>query len=311
MSVLTTTLTETMATYYDKVFLERAQLHLVHSQYAQKRGIPANEGKTVNFTRHTPPAVATTALTEGENPSSSDVSASTVTATLAEYGNYEIVSKLYKRTSIDEKLEEQVATMGQNMGETVDTLVRTALVSGGVTQQIASAATAATSIAATDILDAAECRKSVRSLKKAKAIKVAGAQKKMVFGGIVGPEGSYDLQGDSTWQATQQYVNPTPMMRGNLGTFQGIEFTETDNTYITSTPAYATWVMGYQGVGAVSIDSEDVEKPGNATMILKEPGPQDTSNPLNRFGTIGWAVEFVPVVLNANWVVQVLHGATA
>lgn len=74
------------------------------------------------------------------------------------------------------------------------------MVSGSPTQQIASAATAATSIAATDILDASEVRKAVRTLKKNKALQLKGTKNSMVFGGIVGPEGSYDL-GIQTWRS--------------------------------------------------------------------------------------------------------------
>jgi N4-gp56 family major capsid protein len=39
---------------------------------------PANEGKQVSFTRHTPLATATTALTEGTNPSEVNLTATTV-----------------------------------------------------------------------------------------------------------------------------------------------------------------------------------------------------------------------------------------
>jgi N4-gp56 family major capsid protein len=131
----TGTLTVTMATYYSKVFLEKARLILRHDAFAQKRGIPANSGKTVYFTRHTQPAVATTAITEGTNPTAVTVSGATVSTTLSEYGSYTNISKFYERTSIDVGLKEQVEAMGINMGESIDTIIRTALVaSGGVSQ---------------------------------------------------------------------------------------------------------------------------------------------------------------------------------
>lgn len=311
MAIITTGLTATIATVFDKRFLERAKLQLTHGQFAQKRGIPSNGGTTIIFNRHSIPAVATTALTEAANPASADVSSTQVCAVLLEYGSYELISSLYSRVSVDVKLLEQVSAYGQYMGETIDVLIRTSMVSGSPTQQIASAATAATSIAATDILDAAEVRKAVRTLKKNKALQLKGTKNSMVFGGIVGPEGSYDLQGDSTWQATQQYVQPDPMKVGLLGTFQGVDFVETNNTYITATPAYATWIMGSEAIGVVSIDSEDVITPGNGTLIIKDPGPNSTNDPLNRASTIGWQVTFVPKVLNTTWLVQILHGATA
>jgi hypothetical protein len=63
MAVITSGLTVTMATYYSKIFLEKARLLIRHDAFAQKRGVPANQGKVVNFTRHVQPAVSTTGLT--------------------------------------------------------------------------------------------------------------------------------------------------------------------------------------------------------------------------------------------------------
>lgn len=64
---LTTGLTQEMSVYYEKVFLARAEYEYIFNQGAQMRTQPSNEGKQINFTRHTPLATATTALTEGIN----------------------------------------------------------------------------------------------------------------------------------------------------------------------------------------------------------------------------------------------------
>jgi N4-gp56 family major capsid protein len=62
MSAQTTALlTQEMSTYYEKVFLARAEYAYIFNQGAQMRTQPANEGKVVSFTRHTPLATATTA----------------------------------------------------------------------------------------------------------------------------------------------------------------------------------------------------------------------------------------------------------
>lgn len=67
MSAQTTSgLSQEMSVYYEKVFLARAEYEYIFNQGAQMRTQPANEGKQVVFTRHTPLATATTALTEGK-----------------------------------------------------------------------------------------------------------------------------------------------------------------------------------------------------------------------------------------------------
>ena len=118
-AVVTTGLTQTMSTYFSKVFLEKSRLLIRHDAFAQKRGVPANQGKIVNFTRHIQQAVAVTGLTESVTPAGVATTAQTIAVTLVEYGNYEQISKFYERTSIDVGLKEQVEAVGINMGESI------------------------------------------------------------------------------------------------------------------------------------------------------------------------------------------------
>ena len=64
MSSIATTLTTLMSTYYDKVFLERAELALTYDVGAQSKNLPLNSGKVVYFNRFSPLAVATSAITD-------------------------------------------------------------------------------------------------------------------------------------------------------------------------------------------------------------------------------------------------------
>lgn len=105
-----------MSIFYEKVFLARAEYEYIFSGGAQKRTQPANEGASVKFTRHTPLATVTTALTEGVNPSEVNLTASTVSATLLEYGTTVKVSRFLSETSIDVNNKEKIEVVGQNMG---------------------------------------------------------------------------------------------------------------------------------------------------------------------------------------------------
>lgn len=101
MASLTTssTLSGLMQIFYDKVFLDRAEMSLSYDYGAQKKTMPKNSGKTIYFNRFSPLAVATTPLTENTNPSGVDMSSTVVSATIAEYGNYTRVSSLFEMTS--------------------------------------------------------------------------------------------------------------------------------------------------------------------------------------------------------------------
>lgn len=312
MAVTTGGLTATMATYYSKVFLEKARLLIRHDAFAQKRGVPANSGKVVNFTRHVAPAVATSGLTESVTPTAINVSGQTVAVTLVEYGAYGQISKFYEKTSIDVGLKEQVEAFGVNAGESIDTIIKNTLIAAGGTAQYTDASTSSTSVASA--IDSSDIRKAVRTLKKNKAIPFQGTQGNPVFGGLIGPEVAYDLLGDTTWQATQQYVNPDPMKRGILGTFFGVEFVETNNNYkpnSSGSGGYVTWICGKEAYGVVSIDSEDVTSPGAAQIVLKDSGPNDTGNPLSLWSTLGWYAPFNAVVLNTDWIIELYASASS
>lgn len=58
-------LTQTMQLFYDRVFLTRAMVELRHDFGAQVRNVPMNSGKSIVFTRFTPLAIVTAALSEG------------------------------------------------------------------------------------------------------------------------------------------------------------------------------------------------------------------------------------------------------
>ena len=50
----TSTLSPEMKTFYDKQLLKNAKAVLVHNQFGQKRPIPKNGGKTIEFRKFSP-----------------------------------------------------------------------------------------------------------------------------------------------------------------------------------------------------------------------------------------------------------------
>ena len=99
-----------------------------------------------------------------------------------------------------------------------------------------------------------------------------------------------------------------------IGTYFGVEWVESTNLYTsvpTSAAVYTTWVFGKEGLGVVTIDSEDATGKANAKLTIKDSGPNDTSNPLDMYSTIGWKALLAPQVLNCDWIVEIYSGASA
>jgi N4-gp56 family major capsid protein len=303
MASTTTGLTALMQTFYDKVFLERAKMELRHDFGATKKGVKPNSGALVYFTRFTPLAVATTALTEATNPSAASMTAANVSATLAEYGNFVTVSSLFSMTSIDEDLKEHADVMGQNAGETIDTLIRAALVAGATTQ-LAVNNTLLTDIGATDVMTGAEVRRAVRTLKANKAPKFENG----MYRGIIQPYTAYDLMGNSEWLDANRYTTSDAIKTGVIGKLHGVEFVESNNGYTESSTVtvYSNFIFGKNAYAMVNLDSFSAPK-----VFVKNPGTNSTDNPLDLFSTIGWKMPFVAKVLNGDWIINVKCGATA
>lgn len=303
-------LTAPMQIFYDRVFLERAKTELRHDFGAQVKNVPMNSGRTVYFTRFTPLALQTTALSEAATPTAVEMTAATVSASLEDYGGYTKVGSLYSMTSIEEGLKEHVDVHGQNAGETIDRLIRNELVSGSTIQYAGGKVLSTVSV--TDTLTGLEIRKAVRTLKGNKARKFASGY----FRGIVGNWTSMDLMGNSEWLDANRYTTSDAIKDGVIGKLHGVEFVETNDQHYAITAGLSTsatdvaavfsnFIFGQNAYGVVNIGSVRAPK-----IYVKNPGMQDTSNPLDTFSTIGWKMPFAVKVLNANWIINVRTGAT-
>ncbi len=292
--------------YYDKVFLDRAKIELRHDFGAQVKNVPLNSGAVVRWTRFSPLALITTALSEATNPAEVAMTATNVSATLAEYGNVTNVSSLFSMTQIDVDLKEHIEVHGQNAGESIDVLIRNELHSGS-TVQIVTGATLITDIHLTDVFTGLEVRRAVRTLKINKAQRFESG----LFRGIIGPANSYDLFGNSEWLDAHRYTTSDAIERGVVGKLHGVEFVETNNQYValsggfsTSTTnvanVYSTFIFGKNAYGVVNLGS--ITAP---VVIVKNPGPNDTSNPLNMFSTVGWKMPFATKTLNSAWIIEI------
>ncbi len=310
-------LTTTMQLFYDRVFLTRAMIELRHDFGAQVRPVPMNAGKSIVWNRFTPLAVVTAALSEGANPTATDMSGTNVSATLAEYGAYTLVSSLYSMTSIETGLKEHIEVHGQNAGESIDQLIRTELATNATATaaQFATGATVASNFSTvhtTDILTGLEIRRAVRTLKAAKAQKFDSG----LYRGIIASQVAMDLMGNSEWLDAHRYTTSDAIERGVVGKLHGVEFVETNNGYFLTSGGFSTsatnvanvyfsFIFGKNAYGVVNLASISAPK-----VYVKNPGGNSTDNPLDLFSTVGWKMPFACKTLNTSWIVAVATGAT-
>lgn len=301
---LTSTLSPEVATYYEKVFLDRAEYALVLKEGAQMRTHPANEGRTVNFTRYQPLSIITDPLGELSNPVTCAITACTVAMTLSEYGMTTIHSKLLTLTGIDSGMKEKVELVGQGMGETLNRLVRNELVNGtafyGNNHNVAS-------FTAGDVLDACNVRLMVRTLELADA----KPYKDGMFMGKTDPYSKFKLIGDSTWVNGKTYSDIKDLYKGEMGELYQVRFllnndelcsSEAASTASSGVARYHTFVHGDNAFGCYDLAQD---KP--RLYIL--PNQVDSNSPAGRVSYVSWAGSYAVKLLNSAWALNARFAA--
>lgn len=298
------TLAPGVSTYYEKVFLQRAKYELILKEGGQVRTHPANEGRTVNFTRMNRIAPVTTPLGEMSNPVTCAINLSTVSMTLSEYGLTTNTSRLGSLVSIDSGMKETISAMGQNMGETLNALVGAELQNGtafyGNNHDVAS-------FTAGDTLDACDIRLMVRTLELSKAMRYPDG----LFLGKTDPYSKHNLIADTTWVNAKTYSDVKDLYTGEIGELYGVRWllnvdvmsgTEAASTAASTTTRFYTFVHGKEAFGVY-----DLEKDQPKLYIL--PNVVDSNSPAGRISIVSWAGSYACKLLNSSWVIAARHAA--
>lgn len=227
-------LTPEMKTYYSDYLIDNAMPNLVHDQFGQKQPIPANNGKTVEFRKYSPFAKALTPLTEGVTPSGKKLAVTTITATVAQYGDYVELSDMLILTAIDNNMVQATKLLGAQAGETLDTVTREVMNGGTNVQYAGGQVTARYKLVGGDstaannhYLSVLATQKSARYLKTQKAQKIQG-----YYVAIAHPDTLFDIMRDEEWTEASKYAGSTQIFEGEVGKIAGTRFVETTEAKI-------------------------------------------------------------------------------
>ena len=280
-----------MKTFYDMTLIDEASPNLVHDQFGQKRPIPKNGGKTIEFRKFAPLAKALTPLTEGVTPDGKSLEVTTVTATVNQYGDYITLSDVLDLTAIDNVIVEALKLLGRQGGATMDTVVRNVLQSGtNVTYcpkfvgGVETAVTSRANLDATAQLTVDVVQQVVAKLRAQNAPTINGK-----YVAIIHPYVAYDLMRDPEWIDAHKYAQPTNLYEGEIGEIAGVRFVQTTEAKIYTgdgCPAglsvFGTLFLGDGAYGTTEITG------GGMQTIVKQKGSAGTSDPLDQRSSVGW-----------------------
>jgi len=305
-------LTNGLKQYYSRKLLERAIPSFVHLNWAVRDGIPRNNGKSIEWRRYERPTATTTALTEGTPGAQTNITISIVTATVSQYGQYDIISDVVDLQNYDPIIGQLTEVFGETMADSLDLVARNVM-TAGTTVQYASVATTrggASGVGSGMVINFAEVREAVATLENANALRYDDG----AYAAIIHPHTKYDLFADSdviqSFQQAGERGMGNQMMTGELGKFYGVTWVVTSNAHVQSSlglsnvDVYQTVIMGRGYYGATSYDAMGNE------IIVKPVGSAGTSDPLNQIGSVGWKANLAVARLNENFAVRIEHAAS-
>lgn len=299
-------------TFYERTLLQRLLPSLMFYNDAEKKKLPKNSGTTMNFRKFDSLTAPSSSLTEGVTPDGNNLTVSTITAKIAQEGDFVQITDLIQMTGIDPVLTETSELLGEEAGLVVDTRIQTAI-SKGTNVYFAGGATTRAGLesATTKNLTGDDIKKLVRKLKNANAKRFSDGFYHM----IVDPDIAYDLMSDSAWVDVSKYAKPEQMVKGELGKMHGMKFYETTNlNVVDSSDTAQSKISVHQayayGKGAYSCVNLE-NGAGKPEIIVKPNGSAGTSDPLNQRATAGWKSAFTAVITQPLALVRVETGVKA
>ena len=246
-----------MKTFYDKTLIEFATPNLVHTQFGQKRPIPQNGGRTVEFRRMKPLAKNLNTITEGVTPGGTKMTVVPLTATLNQYGDYIEQTDLIEMTSIDNTVIEATKLLADQAGRTIDTIVRDVLQTGTNVNYVSTLKNGVyTPVTSRSELDENAKLRVVDVFKAAAQLKAVNAPTiDGKYVAIIHPHVAFDLMQEAgdAWVDIKKYAEPEKILNGELGTLGGVRFVESSEAKIN----YSDTVFGdYNTLTCVHFEHE-------------------------------------------------------
>ncbi len=270
-----------MKTYYDMNLIAEAQPNLIHAQFGQKRDIPKNGGKKIEFRKFASLPKALTPLVEGVTPDGKNLKVENIESEVNQYGDYIVQSDMLELTSIDNTIVEATKVLGNQAGLTLDTIVRNQMHlttnKWFAPKSNGTAVTEESGLDDTCLLTVDLIRDVVADLKANNAPKIDGS-----YVAIVHPYVSKDLMASEEWIDAHKYANPENIYEGEIGKMAGVRFVESSEARIYAGGVFGTLIFGNGAYGTTEITG------GGLETIIKQKGSAGTADPLDQRSSIGW-----------------------
>ena len=331
---------------YNKSLLDRAQPELVFHRFGMHKPLKQRNGNQMMFRRYEKLSKATVPLSDGITPPGVRITRTNITAEIKQYGNFTIITDMAELTEFDPQVNQSAELMGENAGETTDTVIMTPLVAGTNFVRVSvdgAYATQAHVVTARTTVDGALTKKSLdyaqRFLEGQNAKRftpqinasdgVATQPVARSYWSVIHTDTEHDLY-DSTLSGltvgsdfipVERYSAQMGILPTEVGKYRSIRFvTSTEaKVWTESGSDVATDLICNGGtpgttlhdVYATLIFARDAYglvplSGGSARAIIHRAG--GSGDPLNQRNSVGWKYAGCSKILNDNWMFRIEHG---
>lgn len=279
--------------YYDKMLLKMLrQMEFKYAKYANEKMLPKNFGDTINWRRFNKLEVTKTPLQEGITPDGAGVSGTSITATIAQYGNVMYFTDVVDLLQLDKVRQEYTVELGYQAKETLDEIVRDVLVAegsayfAGNAASVAAIDTAEGTTAGSGVVKIDDFRKIMLSMKR----QFIGGNRKAggKYVALIAPEIMFALFDDSRVQDFMSFGQTNSMFGdGQVVDMFGIRFEEVLNTPLvegTNAVIYDSIVIGEEAYAVTKLEGAGLQ------VITKGLGSAGVEDALNQRQSIGWKI---------------------
>lgn len=327
----------------DRALLERALPYLRHIQFGQQKSIGRNKGMSLVFRRYESLAQATVPLVDGVTPPGTRLTKTDYIATLKQYGNWTVVTDNVDLFHINRVMVEASELMGENMGESFDTIVREILVAGTSVRRInaddvGTYAEHADRANVGGVLCKSAVDRTIRDLEANKAktfmpaipagTKTSTSPVGEAYWWLIHPDntpgfflarggwlGGIGVGSASGFIPVHNYAAHQGVMKGEVGAYRNVRFVTTTNLKIWLGSGIAIGTSaGMKNDGTLNDvygtlvfgrDAYGVVKPDKALAGIITHRAGGSSDPLNQRNTVGWKGHITAVILKHEWMCRV------
>jgi len=303
----TNNMPEGVKEFYDKLHLAIAMPKLLFSLWAQKRPLKSQSGETIKFRRYGKLPKNKTPISEGVTPVGKRLSATDLTASVDQYGDWIALSDRVILTQPDPQIKDAVEILSIQESETMDELMRDVLLSGNsvyYANAVSGRSSVALGVSADDLsnierlLDRSNAMKITKMINASTGYGTAAVDDCFII--LTHTDCKKDYRGLNDFVEVKDYASTSKLLPGEFGSIGSFRCCATSEAKIyygggsvgssnyqndgSNFDVYVDVIIAQESYGDIPLNG------ASSGVIIKahnKGDTSDTSDPLNQRNTAG------------------------